>query len=360
MARSPAVAPSDSSLRILAAPDKFRGSLSTTQVAGAIALGAVRAGQIADELPLADGGEGTLDALGGANRHSLVTGPLGDPVEAPWRLDDGVAVVEMAKASGLALVGGSKGNDPLGASTRGTGELIAAALRLGAERVIVGLGGSATSDGGLGAVEVLRDQAPFPVPVEVACDVTTLFLDAAAVYGPQKGATPEQVEILAARLHALSERYLREFRVDVSCLSGGGAAGGLAGGLAALGAELMPGFELVAETVGLESELDQTDLVVTGEGLLDATSFAGKVVGGVVQRAAENGVPVLIVVGDIAPGVTPPLATVSLVERFGTERAWGETEECIACAVTEALSRYRRDGGSVLLAPERPGEVSEL
>lgn len=330
-------------MHLLAAPDKFRGSATAAEVAHAIAVGAYRAGWSAHELPLADGGEGTLEALGGANRRSVVTGPLGSPVEAQWRLDEGVAVIETAKVSGLELVGGPEANDPLHASTRGTGELIAHALDLGARRVIVGVGGSATSDGGVGAVDVLRGRAPLGVSVEVACDVQTRFLEAAVVYGPQKGANPEQVQILTRRLQALGERYRREFGIDVSSVPGAGAAGGLAGGLAALGARLTPGFELVARAVGLETELQHVEMVITGEGLLDATSFAGKVVGGVLQKAAAHAKPAVVIAGDVAPGLSASVPTISLVTRFGTKAAWHETHECIARAVTEALSARGRN-----------------
>ncbi|MCU1354303.1 MAG: glycerate kinase, partial [Acidimicrobiales bacterium] len=139
----------------MAAPDKFRGTATAAEVAGAIATGARRAGARCTEVPVADGGEGLLDVLGGPNRMTVVTGPLGDPVEAPWRLARGTAVIEMARASGLALVGGAEGNDSIAAATHGTGELIAAALDAGAKRVIVGVGGSATTDGGLGALRAL-------------------------------------------------------------------------------------------------------------------------------------------------------------------------------------------------------------
>ena len=250
----------------LCAPDKFRGSLAALAAAEAMASGAARAGRTARALPLADGGEGTLDALGGANRATVVAGPLGDGIEAGWRLADGLAVIEMARASGLALLGSAAANDPLAASTRGTGELIAAALDAGAERVIVAVGGSATTDGGAGALEVLAPRGRFGVPVSVACDVATPFLEAADTYAPQKGATAEQVRLLAGRLQRLAERYRAEFGLDVTALPGAGAAGGLAGGLAALGAELVPGFELVAARVGLAGALAGAELVITGEG----------------------------------------------------------------------------------------------
>ena len=221
-------------MQLLAAPDKFRGTLTAREAAAAIAAGAARAGWNAVELPLADGGEGTLDALGGGNRRTRVTGPLGAPVEAKWRLEeDGTALIEAAQACGLSLAGGAERNDPLAATCRGVGELVAAAVAEGATRIVVAVGGVASTDGGAGALEALPASLP---PLEVACDVDARFLDAADVFAPQKGATPEQVEILRARLG----------RLDVPDLPGAGAAGGLAGGLAARGARLVPGFDLVA------------------------------------------------------------------------------------------------------------------
>lgn len=271
-------------------PDKFRGTLTAAEAAAAIGRG-LRAAGVAEvaEIPLADGGEGTLDALlaarGGSRRTARVTGPLGETVAAEWALlPDGTAVIEMARASGLALVAGR--NDPLRASTRGTGELIAVALRGGARRVVVGVGGSATTDGGLAAVEALGWSLA-GADVTVACDVTTPFLDAAAVYSPQKGASAAQVGLLARRLERLAEQYVDRVGADVTGLEGGGAAGGLAGGLAAIGARLEPGFDVVAQAAGLEEAMADADLVVTGEGRLDATSFSGKVVGGVLEWAAD-------------------------------------------------------------------------
>src|SRR5947209_8865636 len=164
-------------MRVLAAPDKFRGTLTAREAAAAIAAGAARAGWTADEVPLADGGEGTLDVLGGGNRATVVTGPLGEPVEAEWRLEDGEAWIEAARACGLTLAGGPERNDPLGAMSRGVGELIGAAIEAGAERVFVTVGGVASTDGGLGAVEALQPLLPLTVPLEVACDVDARFLD---------------------------------------------------------------------------------------------------------------------------------------------------------------------------------------
>ena len=275
----------------VACPDKFRGTLAAPDAAAAMARGIRTAGF--DEVrvvPLADGGEGTLDALlahGGSRRQVRVTGPLGDPVDAEYGLTpSGLAVIEMARASGLALV---ERNDPLRASTRGTGELLAAAASGGARRILVGVGGSATTDGGLAALEALGWSLG-GLDVTVACDVTTGFLDAAARFGPQKGASEAQVALLRRRLARLADEYERRTGVDVTTLDGAGAAGGLAGGLAALGARLEPGFEVVAAEAGLEEALDGATMVVTGEGRLDETSFAGKVVGGVLEWAGELGI----------------------------------------------------------------------
>jgi len=315
-------------MRLLSAPDKFRGTLTAREASGAIAAGAVRAGWTAVELPLADGGEGTLDVLGGGNRRTVVTGPLGDPVSVEWRLeDDGTALIEAAQACGLTLAGGPKRNDPLRATSRGAGELVAAAVAEGAERITVFVGGVASTDGGVGAVEALPH--PLPVPLDVACDVDARFLDAADVFAPQKGATPEQVAILRERLATL----------DVPDLPGSGAAGGLAGGLASVGARLVGGFDLVADRLALDERLGETDLVATGEGLLDATSLAGKVVGQVLARAAAFGVDALVVAGEIA--ANSGIEAISLVERYGPERALAEPAECLTELFEGALATRR-------------------
>jgi len=318
--------------RLLAAPDKFRGSLNASEVARAMAAGARAAGWTARELPLSDGGEGTLSSLGGPNRFNVVTGPLGQPTNAGWRLDGERAVVEMALASGLLLAGGRSANDPLQATTRGTGELIAAAIAAGAREIIVGVGGSATTDGGLGAVEALGGMnfAEHGVVVRVACDVRTRFLDAASVFAPQKGADEAQVRALGERLERLGDEYASRYGVDVRPLVGGGAAGGLGGGLAALGAELVPGFDLVASATGLDAALREADAVATGEGCLDPTSLEGKTVGGVAERASRSGLPVLVIAGSTSVQMEAPVTTVSLVESFGEELAWSATAALIA------------------------------
>lgn len=329
---------------VVAAPDRFRGTASAADLGAAIARGAEAAGAACDVAPVADGGEGTLEALGGALRTTTVRGPLGDPVVAEWRMHaDGTAVVEMARASGLALAGGPEGNDPLRASTAGTGELIAAALDAGASRVIVGAGGSASTDGGLAALTALNPRRRLHAGVElvVACDVDTFFVDAAEVFAPRKGATPAQVALLRRRLERLAQIYVRDYGVDVTELAGSGAAGGLAGGLAAAGATLAPGFDVVADALSLAERVASADLVVTGEGTVDAESFEGKAVGGVVDLATAAGVPVLVVAGEILVGELPELPAsvrmVSLVARFGRDRAMADVAGCVAEVVDSAV-----------------------
>jgi glycerate kinase len=244
----------------------------------------------------------------------------------------------MAQASGLEVVGGPEGNDAVAASTYGTGELLAAAIERGAKEVIVGVGGSATTDGGLGALRALEPlQRLRGVEIRVACDVRLTFVDAAEVFGPQKGASPAQVELLRRRLERLAQVYLEEHGVDVRDLEGSGAAGGLAGGLAAVGASLESGFDLIADTLDLDERMEGCDLVVTGEGFVDEQSFDGKVVGGVVAMAAELGVPVLVVAGEVMDPMPDDVLAVSLTERFGGERSRLEPLACIEEVVGDHL-----------------------
>lgn len=330
-------------MRLLACADKFRGTLAAVDFAAAVKAGA--AGHEVVAQPMADGGEGTLAAFGGANRTTTVTGPLGDPVAAGWRLSRGRAVIEMAEASGLLLAGGASGNDPMDATTAGTGELIAKAVEAGADEVIVGLGGSATTDGGLGALRALPATARLKgVDLVVACDVETRFTDAARVFGPQKGASTAQIKLLTARLERLVEVYRDEHGVDVASLTGAGAAGGLAGGLVAAGARLESGAGLIAESVELYEQIEATDVVVTGEGKVDATSFAGKVVGAVVDlaRAAER--DTLVIGGAVDHDARVVLdedgvAWIDLSETFGSDRSMADTPQCVAEAISGWLSR---------------------
>lgn len=339
--------------RVLCAPDKFRGTADAREIAEAMAAGARDAGWEAEELPLADGGEGTLDALGGATEVARVTGPLGTPVDAPWRLAGTDAAIEVAAASGLVLAGGRDGNDPLAATSAGTGELIAAAVAAGARRVVVALGGSAMTDGGLGAVTALASAAgsagataaPLDraralldgVELIVATDVRTPFLDAARVFAPQKGASPAQVAWLTERLRAVARRYEDELGVAVATVAGGGAAGGLGGALHALGGRIVDGFAFVAASAGLDERLAAADAVVTGEGSLDATSFAGKVVGGVLERARARGVLAAIVAGRVEAD-TAGIPAADLVARCGERRALEQTTACVRAAMPDLLA----------------------
>lgn len=339
---------------LVAAPDKFRDTAGAPEVAAAAARAARAAGWTADEAPMADGGEGTLDAVGGEVRHTTVSGPLGTPVDAEWRvvarpgLGPGpTAVIESARAAGRALLPRPSGDDPVRASTAGVGQLVLAAVAAGVARVVVGVGGSATTDGGWGAVEAIGSRKQLGgVELIVACDVRTPFGRAAEVFGPQKGATPAQVATLTSRLEELADRYRADMGVDVDALPGAGAAGGLAGGLAALGARLVPGFDLVAEVTGLAGRLATADLVVTGEGHLDPPSFHGKVVGGVISLVGGR-VPVLCVVGDADPRLAahPPVGTfpvevVSLSALAGPVRARREVEALVVEVVSGRLARY--------------------
>jgi glycerate 2-kinase len=318
--------------KAIVCPDSFKGTFSAREVAASIAAGVREAGGEAVEMPMADGGEGTLDALlagGGERLTATVAGPLGDPVEAAYGLLDGggdgggVGVVEMAQASGLTLVPEER-RDAWAASTRGTGELIAAAAAAGAARILVSVGGSATTDGGAGALEALAEAgAPVP-PLTVLCDVATPYEDAAVVFGPQKGADPALVARLTARLDELASTLPRDPRgVPMT-----GCAGGLSGALwAAHGAELVSGADYVLDLLGFDAALAGADLVITGEGRLDGQSAEGKVVGAVAARCRAARVPCFAIVGrsalDQAATTAMGLAGVSEAPTPAAQRAAG-------------------------------------
>ena len=325
-------------MRVLAAVDKFRGTATAAEVARAIGHACWQLGHDCDEVGVADGGEGTLDVLGGANRTTMVTGPLGDLVSAPWRLSRETAVIEMALASGLTLAGGADGNDALAATTAGTGELIDAALDAGAKKIIVCLGGSATTDGGLGALRAIHaPQRLRGVELLVACDVTTTFVAAAEVFAPQKGASAAQVSLLTGRLERLAQMYQRDYGTDVRAVAGSGAAGGLAGALVALGGRLLPGFDLVADELDLHDRVASSDFVITGEGFLDEQSFRGKVVGGMQTLARNAQRPIAAIVGDVASEVATCIDHVALVPAYGRDKAMNETQICIEQAALQLL-----------------------
>ena len=334
---------------VVACFDKFRFTASASELCRVVADVAWERDLEALVRPMADGGEGTIDALaaqGGRLRRSTVTGPLGDPVEAVWLIREKTAFIEMAQASGLNLVGGPDGNRPLDATTFGTGQLIAEALVSGAKRIVVTLGGSATTDGGLGALNAMAPLARFRgTDLLVACDVQTTFTGAATDFGPQKGASPAQVGLLTRRLEQLADRYLRERGIDIRSVPGAGAAGGLAGALVSIGARVTSGFSFIAEEVGLRDAIAAADIVFTGEGRCDAESFNGKVVGGVCELAHEAGVPGVIVAGEIGEDFTLPssldaseVRVVSLTKRFGADQAWNAPLRCLREVVQELLA----------------------
>jgi glycerate kinase len=335
-------------MRVVLAPDKFKGSLTAPEAARAMARGVAAAcpGADVDLVPMADGGEGTVEALvaatGGTFREATVTGPLGSPVVATFGLtgDGKTAILEMAAASGLVLVPPDS-RDPRIATTRGTGELLLDALDLGATSIILGIGGSATNDGGAGLAQALgarlldgegRELPPGGAPlarlaridpsgldprlalvsIRVACDVANPLCGptgASAVYGPQKGASPAIVAELDAALGHFARAIARDLGRDVAGLPGAGAAGGLGAGLVAFaGGSLTPGIDLVIDAVGLRDRLRGADLCLTGEGSLDASSAFGKTAVGVAEMARSLGVPCLALAGAIGDGAHDVLA----------------------------------------------------
>ncbi|HEX9312421.1 MAG TPA: glycerate kinase [Actinomycetota bacterium] len=349
-------------MRVLIAPDKFKGTLTAREAARAIEAGWRRGapGSETETVPMADGGEGTLDALvaalGGERRTERITGPLGDPVEAEYAIVDSaggrLGVVEMARASGLDLVSAGR-RDPKRATTRGTGELILAAARGGVSSILVCVGGSATNDAGAGMAQALgirlldergRDIRPGGAGLLDLARIDATALDAAvraarfvaatdvdnpltgphgssAVYGPQKGATPEDVLLLDRALGHFAAVVHRDLGVDVREVRGAGAAGGLGAGLVAfLGARLRPGVDVVIEAVGLVERVQRADAVVTGEGSFDAQSLRGKAPAGVLRVAAEARVPAVVLCGRREAEV-PGVLVASLVERFGEQEA---------------------------------------
>ncbi len=326
-------------MRVLTCPDKFRGTATALEVANAIATAAAKTGWECDIQPLADGGEGTLEAFGGANQTTTVTAADGSLTQASWYYSDSQAVIEMAQASGLSKVGGAQHNDPILASSAGTGELIALAADSGANKIIVGLGGSATTDGGLAALHAMEPLARYrKLDIEVAADVQTKFVDAAEVFSPQKGATKAQVRILRNRLERLVQQYKVNYGINVVDVPRSGAAGGLAGGLLVVGAKLCDGFQLIANLVRLREKIRRADLVITGEGCLDATSFQGKVVGGVTQLCRQEGVPARAIVGTVAEGTASIIPTTNLTQIYGAVRAQHNTVKLVEQVVQTGLA----------------------
>jgi glycerate kinase len=306
---------------VLVAPDSFKGTMPAAAVAAAVARGLRAGGREAVELPVGDGGEGTMDALaaalGAELRTATVADPLGRPVEARFALLDGGsrAIVEAAEASGLRRVG-ARERDAWSASTRGAGELIAAAAAAGASEVLVCVGGSATTDGGAGALAAL-DEAGVDPALVVACDVQTPWEDAARVFGPQKGADARTVKRLERRLDELAAKAPRDPRGVAMT----GCAGGLSGGLWAWrGARLAAGAAYVLDAVGFDDRMRAARFVVTGEGRLDAQTLEGKLVFEVATRCRQGGVACHAVVGeDALDGFRARIMDLGLVLEAPTE-----------------------------------------
>ena len=355
-------------MKIVIAPDSYKESLSALEVAQAVEAGFRQVFPDADYVlvPVADGGEGTVDAMvaatGGRKETVTVSGPLGEPVEAFYGLtgDGDTAVIEMAAASGLALVPPDRRN-PLLTSSRGTGELIRAALDAGARRFILGIGGSATNDGGAGMVQALGarlldlegreldgsggdlarleridvsalDPRLAECRIEVACDVDnplTGARGASAVFGPQKGATPEMVQALDANLARLARIVERDLGVAVDAVPGAGAAGGMgAAMLAFFGATLKPGIEIVTAAVDLDTHVRDADLVITGEGRIDFQTVHGKTPIGVARVAKRHGKPVIGIAGSLG-------AEVGVVHAHGIDAVFSVLGK--PCTLDEAL-----------------------
>lgn len=362
-------------MRVVIAPDSFKGSLSSNQAAAAVERGILRAAAKADrkleitKIPIADGGEGTVEAIvtgaGGKIIPARVLDPLGREIDSFFGiLPDRTGVIEMAAASGLSLIKPEERN-PLITTSYGTGQLIKKALEAGCTRLIIGLGGSATNDGGVGMAQALggvfldRNQQPIGygggelgkiekidlsgadpkvagTTVIVASDVKNVLCGpdgASAVYGPQKGATPEMVAVLDRNLRHLAEKVKADLGKDIDLVPGSGAAGGLGGGLLAfLNVEIKPGIEIVMELTGFREKVREADLIITGEGATDFQTMFGKVPYGVAQVAGEYGKPVICISGTLGNGyqklydagiraffsiVNRPMALAEAMERGG-------------------------------------------
>lgn len=375
--------------RVLVAPDKFKGSLTAVEAAEAIARGLRRSlpSVMVDTLPFADGGEGTVDAVvaaGGTRHTATVSGPDGEPVSAHWALLGRTAVIEMAQASGLQLTRPSPAR-AASADTHGTGELISAALDAGVETIVVGVGGSATTDAGAGALRALgvrfldeagRDVEPggfglrglaaidssrldprlAGTGVVLCSDVANPFCGpggAAVVFGPQKGADATTVAELDVGLARFADVVRSATGVDLRALEWGGAGGGIAGGLRAfLGAEARDGVDVLAELVDLDARLARTDLVVVGEGSLDSQSVLGKAPVGVAKRAQRLGVPAIAICGrtDFGPrelaaqGIAEIVAVTDLAPSM--EQALTRAAEYVEQATALACERV---GAGVIL-----------
>jgi glycerate kinase len=373
-------------MKIICAPDSFKESMTAEQAAMAMRDGILQAHRDAqvDLCPIADGGDGTVDAMlsatDGKARVTRVAGPLAEPIMATWGIlgDGHTAVIEMAAASGMALLDADQ-RDPARTTTYGTGELIRAALDAGVKRILVGIGGSATNDGGCGMAQALgarfidKDNHAIDQPmaggliqsvvdidmstldprigdceIVVACDVTNPLTGpngAAHVYGPQKGADAQMVIQLDDALKHLADLIAQKLGKDVRDVPGSGAAGGLGAGLLAFtGATLKSGVDMVLDAVRFDQRVADCDLCLTGEGRLDGQSVSGKATTGVAQRAARHGVPTVALVGSVGPHVERTLehgisAYHVISEGVPLTEALRRGEELMRRAAAEAMTK---------------------
>lgn len=369
-------------MHVLVAPQEFKGSLTATEAARAIAVGVRRALPDAtiDESPVSDGGAGLVEALllarGGERRSTRVRDPLLRPVEAAWALlPNRTAVIEMAAASGLVLIAEEERN-VLAATTVGTGELIVAALDAGSREIIVGVGGSATVDAGAGAVQALGarlldvsgadlahggaalarleriditqiDRRLIDTPIRVASDVRNPLCGAggaARVFGPQKGASPQDVEALEHALQHFAAIVRRDFGIDLNATEGTGAAGGLGAGLMiAAGARIEPGFPIVADAIGLRARVERAELVITGEGRLDSQTAYGKAAGGVAALARECHTPVVAVAGSVSDYDASSRVFDAVIASTPSGMSAADAMRAGAALVADAAERLARD-----------------
>lgn len=375
-------------MKIVIAPDSYKESLSALEVASAIEAGFREIYPDAEyiKLPVADGGEGTVEAMVAATQGRVieveVTGPLGEPVSGFYGIsgDERCAFIEMAAASGLELLPPARRN-PLKTTSWGTGELIRHALDRGVTRIIIGLGGSATNDGGAGMVQALgaklltaEGQAIAPggvglatlakidisgldsrlthCQIDVACDVTNPLIGdegASVVFGPQKGATPEMVKQLDDALAHYAERIAQDLDLDVLALEGGGAAGGMGAALYAFcGAKLRPGIDIVTEALHLDTLVADADLVITGEGRIDSQTIHGKVPVGVARVAKRYQIPVIGIAGSLT-------ADVGVVHQHGLDAVFSVIYRI--CSLDEALAEA---GANVRMAARNIAAVMRM
>ncbi|MGC8480579.1 MAG: glycerate kinase [Acidimicrobiales bacterium] len=331
-------------MRVLVAPDKFKGTISAKRFVELSIDVLAECGLSVSGVPLADGGDGTGEVLCDQRFHDRARTAFGEWTVSTWYATSSLAVIEVAEIVGLVAMGGPSRRGVLEGRTDGVGDLIKAAIERGYRSIAVACGGSGTTDGGIGLVEALSGVDLRDVELWALADVSTRFLDAATLFAPQKGATPHDVRSLESRLLQVAKHFQARTGMDVTLLDGGGAAGGIAGGLASLGATIMSGFEFVASRNGLREMIAAADVVLTGEGRLDRSTLEGKVVSRVAQLTSRAGGSLRVVCGCIAPDMDvralgPRVEASALFEDTGIVPTQSRTEE----RLREVLSSLGRE-----------------